>query len=761
MGSDLPKPGGSVLISWVTQMASHGVIGFLLVLLPLSRSAAAQEPASAAPTPTQSATPAPASIPSPPPQATHEEKNEEKAGGLTLEQLLDLDITVVSSTKTAMRGAQTPAVVTTVSSDEIQARGYTSLADVLRSVPGFYDIDDHVTHNFGVRGVNGGARASGSVLKVMIDGMPVNFSPTTGNFFGEELVPLAIVDRIEIIRGPASALYGANAYLGVVNIITRKPGALPGVRAIGVAADVNGHAGGGGGAAGSWDAGGGYGTVIAATGFYFNRSGLKLPSESPALLSEATLASRSPSQGDTARPRSLFFEQSQGDVAGGSLSLLGSIQNLDSGAEFQDLGPLTHGTRVGVLNQNYRLTWRRDLLPGFSLESYGQYGRASLTADNRFDVGNAEYVYLPRVGADEYLLGSEANWVASSRVNLSAGADYDDQNQRLQTFDQLLIRDQFDSNGVLTRPKGSIVPGQGNGAHKQFTNVGAFAQALVTLPHDITAAAGARLDRHSIYGNNLSPRFGLTWAPLDKPLSVKLLYGSSFKAPSPVQLYTQPMTTLDIEGNPDLRAQSAQTLELAGGAGLPQGRGEISANVFLTDVNRRVEFIRRGVFLQAQNLAGERVAGGELSGHVNPIRDFRIRLSASAAKTIARSGPATVSGAPIVENTLFPAWQAHLLGDWAVGIAGIHFAPEISVIGPRPASQSNALVAGDSYELKQYVYTALAISTARRKILGTRLTSIALRIGNALDQRWTEPGFGGVDVPSNGRSFFLTVEQGL
>ncbi|MBI4510365.1 MAG: TonB-dependent receptor plug domain-containing protein, partial [Deltaproteobacteria bacterium] len=166
-----------------------------------------------------------------------------------MESLLNealLDQTVVSSTKVVQRAAATPAVVTVIRGDEIRARGYASLAEVLRTVPGFYDLYDLVGHNVGVRGINGGVRDSGSVIKVMIDGHAVAFRPTTGNFFGEELIPLQVVDRVEIIRGPASALYGANAFLGVVNIIT-KSGLHMGARATGRGVIVDGNRGGGGG----------------------------------------------------------------------------------------------------------------------------------------------------------------------------------------------------------------------------------------------------------------------------------------------------------------------------------------------------------------------------------------------------------------------------------------------------------------------------------------------------------------------------------
>jgi len=149
--------------------------------------------------------------------------------GLDLEFLLEQ--TVVSSTKVEQRSAEAPAVVTVVTAEEIQQRGYSSLSELLRWVPGFYDVYDGVTHNIGVRGINGGIDAAGDLLKVMIDGHPVDYRPTTGNFFGPELLPIEAVERVEIIRGPASALYGANAFLGVINVITRTGASVAGARA--------------------------------------------------------------------------------------------------------------------------------------------------------------------------------------------------------------------------------------------------------------------------------------------------------------------------------------------------------------------------------------------------------------------------------------------------------------------------------------------------------------------------------------------------
>jgi hypothetical protein len=65
------------------------------------------------------------------------------------------------------------------------------------------------------------------------------------------------------------------------------------------------------------------------------------------------------------------------------------------------------------------------------------------------------------------------------------------------------------------------------------------------------------------------------------------------------------------------------------------------------------------------------------------------------------------------------------------------------------------------YELPGYVYTAVTLSTAARKIFWDRNTNLALRVSNVINYSWTEPGFGGIDVPSQGITAMLTVVQSL
>jgi iron complex outermembrane receptor protein len=559
-----------------------------------------------------------------------------------------LDQMVISITKTKQRAEKAPAVITVVNAEEIQARGYRSLADVLRTVPGFYDVYDLATHNVGVRGVNGGARASGNVIKVMIDGMPVDFSPTTGNFFGEELIPLAVVERVEIIRGPASALYGANAFLGVVNVITKKGESLPGVRLGAEGSTFAAQPGGGGQlvVGGSSDR---VDVLAAASYGYSNRSGLELPSTSPRLSNaNDSLASRGASEGDISRPRSFFGRLGIDQVAGGKLSFLGSIQDLDTRGEFLDYGPLSHNTRINLVNQDYRLSWDKDLSDSASLHASAQYLSAAPGSDERIDIGRSDYLLRRRVAADGVVLATEAGITPLDALNLRAGVDFQWERHELQTFDIELKRDVYASDGSLVRSQGTIIPGDGQGDSSIFRNLGAWAQGILDISSAWSATAGARVDVHNVYGANPSARAGLVWAPEGSSLSGKLLYGSSFKAPSAEQLFTKPMTVLDIQGSPDLKAQTAHIGELAVAWKMPGGIGEVTGNLFVERINGRVEFIQTGLYLEAQNVQDEWLSGGEIDMRFFPHRSLQLRLATSGAHSLARETDEDLEGAPEV-----------------------------------------------------------------------------------------------------------------
>ncbi|MCC6333305.1 MAG: TonB-dependent receptor [Myxococcales bacterium] len=156
--------------------------------------------------------------------------------------------TVVAASRRAQSTLEAPNSITVITGDEIRATGLFSLPEILRRVPGAEVMAMGLTnHNVSIRGFN--QRISNKVL-VLLDGRP-----EYQDFLGLTLwpaIPIALeeIERVEVIRGPGSALYGSNAMLGVVNIITRAPGSGP-------RAELNGLVGNGNLAGGSFIATGG------------------------------------------------------------------------------------------------------------------------------------------------------------------------------------------------------------------------------------------------------------------------------------------------------------------------------------------------------------------------------------------------------------------------------------------------------------------------------------------------------------------------
>src|SRR5262249_42768637 len=153
--------------------------------------------------------------------------------------------------------------------------------------------------------------------------------------------------------------------------------------------------------------------------------------------------------------------------------------------------------------------------------------------------------------------------------------------------------------------------------------------------------------------------------------------------------------------------------------------------------------------------------GGELEGRFHPNSSLQLRLSGGVAHTVFRSVGALLTGAPEVHNPLFPTYQIHLVGEHRMPWLGLQTTLELSWIGPRGASQSNALVAGAAYQVPGFLYTAAALALPEQELFPGRKTRIALRVTNLLNQAWEEPGFGGVDVPTQGVTALLTVVQSL
>jgi iron complex outermembrane receptor protein len=146
---------------------------------------------------------------------------------MTRELLLFMEVpTVVTATGREQPLTQAPSAITVITADEIRQSGATNIPDLLRVVPGLDFFRTSASNvSIAARGLNAQAFAR---MQVLVDGLSV-YEDVLGLIYWHQIpVPLEEIERIEIVRSPATALYGDRAFAGVVHIITKSPEALQG-----------------------------------------------------------------------------------------------------------------------------------------------------------------------------------------------------------------------------------------------------------------------------------------------------------------------------------------------------------------------------------------------------------------------------------------------------------------------------------------------------------------------------------------------------
>ncbi|HTL38747.1 MAG TPA: TonB-dependent receptor [Kofleriaceae bacterium] len=134
---------------------------------------------------------------------------------------------VVGAAKREQSLGNVASAVTVVSGDRLRRFGYRTVGEALSGVAGVYLADSRVSYSLGIRGLNIPGDFNTRIL-VLVDGASVN--EAWGSFAGlgfESLVSIDDIARIELIRGPVSSVYGANAFFGIVNIVTRSAAETP------------------------------------------------------------------------------------------------------------------------------------------------------------------------------------------------------------------------------------------------------------------------------------------------------------------------------------------------------------------------------------------------------------------------------------------------------------------------------------------------------------------------------------------------------
>ncbi len=437
-----------------------------------------------------------------------------------------LNVPVSAAAKYAQLGSEAPASITIVTAEEIRRFGYRTLADVLNDLPGFYVTDDRNYTYVGVRGFGRPADFNNRVL-VQIDGHTLNESFVGAVGLGREFgVDLEGIERIEVVRGPGSALHGARAMFAVVNLITRDGRAIDGVEATGEV-----------GTLGTWR-----GSLVAGTAL----------SKGPDLQLSASVSNRDgrdeyfpefdDPQTNYGLAESADRDRSghvQGSLKYGGFTLHGMASARDKTVptaafftQFNDPRNQTHDERHFV---EAKYDTREEAALQLSVQGYANfYG-------NEFVLPYETWLLKHRIWTS--WLGSEVRlrWDPIAGNRLVVGTEV----QRVVEARQRATMASTDS--LL---KGNDHP---------YSVVSVFVQDELQLSENVALTVGLRHDDYSLGFSSTTPRAAVVYHPW-RSTTVKALYGEAFRPPNLLEsVSTPPFYFYD---NPDLGPEKIRTAEL-------------------------------------------------------------------------------------------------------------------------------------------------------------------------------------------------------
>jgi iron complex outermembrane receptor protein len=635
-------------------------------------------------------------------------------------------------------------VATVITAQDIAAMGATDLDQVLETVPGV-----HVSRNvqgysplYVIRGIYSDYNPQTLMLQ---NGVPMTtlFIGNRGNaWFG---LPLENIARIEVMRGPGSALYGADAYSGVINIITKTAADTPGTE-FGVR----------GGSFNTWDT--------------WVQHGSKLgPVEMAGYLRVGHT--------DGFKERIDADAQTHYDGVFGTHASL-APGPVNTGYDALD-GSLDLGYRQWRLRAGYKLRDNAETGPGVSgaLDPLGRARSERITADlswnnieitNNWDLGlMASFLHYSQqfpqglhlfpAGAfggtfPDGMIASPNTWERQMRLSMvSTYSGFKDHNLRFGVgHDDLnLYRTQEIKNFILGGP--NTLPSPTPGAeviefpvadsfltpHRRQVDY-LYAQDEWRLARDWTLTGGIRRDQYSDFGATTNPRLALVW-DVSLALTAKLLYGQAFRAPAFTELYS--INNPVVRGNADLKPETIDTWETAFAW---QARPDTDVNLSLFRYNMK-DIIRAtdqgDGTTQFNNAGSQHGYGAELESTWRASRALRFQGNYAWQRSIDVTSHQDAGYAP----------RHHLFGraDWGV-TGGLLLGGQVNYVAGRKRA------AGDTRpDIADYTTVDLSLRTNS----GSKGWEFSGAIRNLFDADAREPTLPSNlipgDLPLPGRSFYL------
>jgi outer membrane receptor for ferrienterochelin and colicins len=565
---------------------------------------------------------------------------------LSLQQLSQVDVTIATGNATPLD--KTPSTASVIYSSDIQAMGARTLDDLLELIPGLHvapSAQSRMDSVYHFRGIHTGFN---SQVLLLINGTAIQNTVQGGRPTLFRL-PVASIDRVEVIRGPGSAIYGADAYAGVINIITKDASTLPNETMQLKAGSFNGREFSFSGATQWRD------IDISLITSYQQSDGDSsriVNSDQQSILdpifgTQASLAPGSLSTGYKVFDTHLSFNTSRwrmnlwhwatrdaGVGSGGALAL--DPKGYDDGDILMaDFAYQLHSSSnwqslVKTSYFKYQQKTQFVLLPPGTVVPIGEDG--NLNGAN--PVGLVEFT--------DGLIGNPTGRAGDGQIEwVSIFTGMESHRLRMAIGGRWLSVDALETKnfgpGVLDMEP---LPTSVSGAVTDVTNTDAIylsdnlrkiyyvsLQDEWQLSNNFNLTAGLRHDDYSDFGSTTNPRIALIWTASDS-LVTKIMRGSAFRAPSFMELYAKnnPVAL----GSSDLKSEKIDTTELSfNWQAVENLQAILTLFEYSADDMITFEPIPGGISKNARNAFEQQAQGFELELNGNFGSDLRVQTSYS------------------------------------------------------------------------------------------------------------------------------------
>lgn len=439
-----------------------------------------------------------------------------------------MQVKVKSATLLSQSVTDAPAAVVVLTAKDIQAFGWRTLADALASLPGLYTTYDRTYSYLGAGGFQRPGDYNSRFL-LLIDGMRLNDSVYDQAPIGDDFpLDMDLVERIEYVPGPGSAVYGSNALFGVINVVTKKGSDIHGAQAAASAGSFGEKRA---RASYGWHGSGGADLVLSATTYERNGQDLYYPEfDTPDQNNGVAqhldydraqyLFAKFAYQGF--KIRAGYGNRTKGMPTAAYASVFNAPQSTTDTHSFID-ATYSHAVASG-LEIASEVYWER-----YDYTDTGPFGAPPITnvdGDKAIWYGADVHATLSTIPRNKLVVG----------VSAMRDAARDQYNYNIDPY-QLILNDRRSRNSA-----------------------GVYVEDEIRLPWRFTLNAGLRVDRDSTVGTNASPRLALNYKPTDTD-TFKLVYGRAYRAPNAYELYYTIPGPGGQGSNPSLNPEHITTTE--------------------------------------------------------------------------------------------------------------------------------------------------------------------------------------------------------